>query len=338
MNYTITLKSSNHSFTCKADETILDAALRQGVALTTGCRRGICGVCIGTLHSGRVNYLNDEEPMAFFTLDEKDVEEGQEIEKIVICEAMPSSDLILDVMEIDAPEGLEHKNLPANIIAQNPLSEDIVALQIDLPEDEYLQFLPGQNIALVEEDGTRHLFSLADAPRDGKTLTLHINTQRSSLDLTTIHQTCLRLEGPQGEFFLHSYNKKCIFICEKEGFAAIKSMMEHMISRYASTQQEMPALYIYWLGESDADIYQHQLVEKWSDKYSNIRFLPIISSQNSSDNDGNTAKLLALLSQQLEIEADYDLYISATANTVDILEFELLSLQINPPSIYYQRF
>ena len=99
MEYTVTLKSSGESFTCQDDEMLLDAALRQGVALSSGCRRGICGVCIGKLESGTIHYTDGEEPMAFFGLDDEPEDENP-TEMIVVCEAIPDSDLVLDVHEI----------------------------------------------------------------------------------------------------------------------------------------------------------------------------------------------------------------------------------------------
>jgi CDP-4-dehydro-6-deoxyglucose reductase len=41
--YQVTLKSSGKQFDASPDETILQAALRQGITLPYGCKNGACG-------------------------------------------------------------------------------------------------------------------------------------------------------------------------------------------------------------------------------------------------------------------------------------------------------
>ena len=56
MNFKVTVPSTGHEFYTKEKETILEAALRQGVGLPYGCRNGACGKCAGELLSGNVSY------------------------------------------------------------------------------------------------------------------------------------------------------------------------------------------------------------------------------------------------------------------------------------------
>jgi len=54
--HNVRLEPSGHTFTVNPGETILEAALRQGVGLPYGCRNGACGACKGTLKSGEIAY------------------------------------------------------------------------------------------------------------------------------------------------------------------------------------------------------------------------------------------------------------------------------------------
>ena len=56
MSYQVTIQSSGHSFNVEPSESVLDAALRQGIILPYGCRNGQCGSCIGEVLSGSVDY------------------------------------------------------------------------------------------------------------------------------------------------------------------------------------------------------------------------------------------------------------------------------------------
>ena len=68
MTYQVTLQPSGHQFTVNNEETILEAALREGFSLPYGCRNGACGSCKGKVLSGQLDYgkhsptaLKDEE-------------------------------------------------------------------------------------------------------------------------------------------------------------------------------------------------------------------------------------------------------------------------------------
>ena len=56
MSYRIHIEPSGHELRAEADESVLDAALRQGLALPYGCRNGACRSCKGRILDGRVAY------------------------------------------------------------------------------------------------------------------------------------------------------------------------------------------------------------------------------------------------------------------------------------------
>jgi len=60
---TVTIHSTGERFVVEPGETILHAALRQGVALPYGCHNGVCGACISRIVSGRIDYP-DGDPLA----------------------------------------------------------------------------------------------------------------------------------------------------------------------------------------------------------------------------------------------------------------------------------
>jgi CDP-4-dehydro-6-deoxyglucose reductase len=43
MGFQVSVQPSRHTFHAEPDETILEAALRQGLSLPYGCRNGVCG-------------------------------------------------------------------------------------------------------------------------------------------------------------------------------------------------------------------------------------------------------------------------------------------------------
>ncbi len=47
LSYQVELKMSGKTFLVEDDETVLEAALRQGINLPYGCKNGACGSCKG---------------------------------------------------------------------------------------------------------------------------------------------------------------------------------------------------------------------------------------------------------------------------------------------------
>ena len=92
MSFKISVPASGHEFTAEENETILEAAIRQGVGLPYGCRNGACGKCSGEVLVGQTEYDTD----ALRALAKKEHEAG----KTLFCQACATSDLEIKVREI----------------------------------------------------------------------------------------------------------------------------------------------------------------------------------------------------------------------------------------------
>lgn len=88
--FRVTVLPEGHGFGVEPEETVLHAALRQGVALSWGCRFGGCGACVVTLRSGRIRYEDDEVPLALGEI-------GAGPDAIAVCLALPMSDLVIEI-------------------------------------------------------------------------------------------------------------------------------------------------------------------------------------------------------------------------------------------------
>ena len=94
MTYQVTIQPSGHSFTVAGEESVLDAALRQGIILPYGCRNGACGSCMGTVLAGQVSYAGKPPPA--LTADDAAAD------RALFCQARAGSDLAIAVREVDA--------------------------------------------------------------------------------------------------------------------------------------------------------------------------------------------------------------------------------------------
>src|SRR5438445_5301467 len=111
------------------DETILDAAFRQGVMLMHGCKEGQCSACKSFLIEGDVQM----DRYSTFALADYESDEGY----VLLCRAHAYSDLEVELINFD--EEMIHSGLPVvtaatEIVSMDSLSADITHLVLRLAE------------------------------------------------------------------------------------------------------------------------------------------------------------------------------------------------------------
>jgi len=267
MKHRITVMPSGQAFTAGQDETLLDAALRQGVSLPYGCRDGVCGTCRGRLVAGRVEY--DQPPPALGATE-------QAAGVVLVCRARACSDLILE-SRIAATPDYPVKTLPARVEKMERLAPDVMLLQLKLPANEHLQFLAGQYIDILLKDGRRRSFSLANAPHDDALLQLHVRqvaggefTGKVFSDMKV--RDILRINGPHGAFHLRADSAKpIILLAGGTGFAPIKAIIEHALH-----EKERRSMQLYWGACGLADLYLAELPQQWT-VAGKLSYVPVLS-------------------------------------------------------------
>ncbi|MFZ4539403.1 CDP-6-deoxy-delta-3,4-glucoseen reductase [Propionivibrio sp.] len=270
MGFQISVQPSNHVFQAEAEETILDAALRQGLALPYGCRYGACGACRGKVLSGQVDHgkaLNE-------VLSEADRRAGFAL----FCCASASSDLSIESRELRSSEELPVKTLPARVQKLTRAAPDVMLVELRLPASERLQFFAGQYIDILLKGGRRRAFSLANAPHDDGCLQLHIRHVPGGQFTDHVFSTMkdrdmLRFNGPHGSFYLREDSQKpMLLVAGGTGFAPIKAIVEHAIA-----EKTTRAITLYWGGRERADLYLLPLAEQWAREQPGMRFVPVLS-------------------------------------------------------------
>ncbi len=276
MSYQVTIQPSGHQFSVNHDETILDAALREGFALPYGCRNGACGSCKGKVLSGELDY-GAHSPNAL-----KDEEKAQG--RALFCRAKPLSDLSIEAREIGAAKDIVVKTLPCRVEKLEKRADDVMVLKIKLPANERLQFLAGQYINFQLKDGKARSYSLANPPHDDALLELHIRHMPGGLFTGQVFSTLkerdiLRLRGPLGSFFIREdSDKPMIFIAGGTGFAPIKGMLEHAFAAHLDRE-----LVLYWGVRSRKDLYMAELPLQWQAERPNFSFIPVLSDPEPDD-------------------------------------------------------
>ena len=274
---TVTLKPSGQQFQVEDGETVLAAALRQGLVLPYGCKNGACGSCKGKILEGSIDYGVYQKRV----LTDEEKAQG----KALFCQAKPLGDLVIEARAVGAAKGIQVKTLPCRVQTLERVADDVIVLRVKLPANEKMKFLAGQFIEFLLKDGTRRSFSMANAPHDAELVELHV--RRVAGGKFTEHvfekmkeRDILRFEGPLGVFFLREESAKpVVLVASGTGFAPIKSLLEDVFHR--GLQRPMT---LYWGGRRPKDLYLHALAEKWAAEHASFKYVPVISDALPEDN------------------------------------------------------
>ncbi len=304
MSYRVTIQSSGHDFTVEASESVLDAALRQGIVLPYGCRNGACGSCMGTLLAGEVVYENGLPP----ALSERDEAQG----KALFCQAVPANDLNIDVREVDAARDIEIKTLPCRVEKLEHLAHDVIRIYLKMPSTERLQFLAGQYIYVLIKNHEPRAFSIANAPHDDEFIELHIRFVEGGLFTEQVfhhmkEKVMLRVRGPLGTFFLREDTQRpAILVGGGTGFGPLKGILEHAFK----TGINRP-LHLFRGVRARRDLYLDELPALWLQEHGNFSYTPVLSEPRDGDNwAGETGYITDAVIRQYPALDEYDVYMS----------------------------
>jgi CDP-4-dehydro-6-deoxyglucose reductase len=272
----ITIEPSGKTFSAEPQETILDAALRQGVAVAYGCRNGACGACKGKVVQGDVSHEGNATP----ALSEQDLANGVAL----MCCAHAQGDVTIEATLLGANGEVVAKTLPCRVESIEKV-HDVAILRLKLPPTERLSFRAGQYIDILLKDGKKRSFSLANAPHDDAFLELHIRNQAGGFFSDYVFNQMkqgeiLRFNGPLGAFYLREEDREpIILLASGTGFAPIKGIVEHALQ-----QGSQRPMVLYWGARTRADLYQSALAEAWQSAHPELfRYVPVLSEPTAED-------------------------------------------------------
>jgi NAD(P)H-flavin reductase/ferredoxin len=256
-------------------ETLLDAGLRQGLALPYECRNGGCGVCICTVLHGRVD-LGAYQPSA---LPEAARAAGQAL----MCCATAREDVAIEVEEFGAPAAEAPQRYVGRVERMERLAEDVMRVVVALPQGRTIAFAAGQYVNIVLDDGQYRAFSFANPPQDDTHLELHVRRIPGGRFTGHVFERMqvgdeLGFEGPLGGFILRESTRPIVFVAGATGFAPVKSIVEDALRRGVRRP-----MWLYWGVRRRADLYLAALAEGWQRDHANVHFVPVLSEPTPED-------------------------------------------------------
>ncbi len=322
---TVRLQGADRSFEIQGNETLLEAAIREGVGLPYGCSAGNCGLCRARLIEGELKPVRHHD----FVFTQAERLHGD----FLMCSNGAQSDLTLEVVLEKDPASIPWQTVQAKVKVAEKLGERLLWLKLRLPRSQRLRFLAGQYATLTLEDGVASDSAIASCPCDERHVDFHIRRLPDD-DFSDRAFESLRpgqtvtVEAPGGRFaFDDDSTRPALFVAFDTGFAAVKSMLEHLTAR----ESEQP-LHLYRICCGKEDLYMHNLCRSWADALDELSYTPLVIEESFSawvkDERSGMDKVEAMLRRVVEDHPDLsgmDLYVCAPEPVVE--RFDALAME-----------
>ena len=330
MAHRVRLQPAGQEFVVEGRETILDAALRAGVALPYGCSNGNCGECKASIIDGEVKRLKHQD-FVFSALERQQ-------RSILMCANTPVSDLVIEALVAEGASDIDEQNFQVKVRKIERISEELLILHARMGRSQRMRFLAGQYATLRLSGLGERDFSIASCPCDEKHLEFHVRLVDSEPVSEYIFGHMrqgerLELVGPKGKFvFEEASDSPIIMIAFDTGFAAIKSLLEH-----ATAQEREREIYLYWIACGKEGQYLKNLCRAWRDALDGFHYIPLSISESLKDLmaqrtrgcEVTEQKLLEVVRQHPDLSA-FDVYMAAPPAFLEAAREIFLAHRLEP--------
>ena len=217
---------TNREVFVKKNQSVLEAALAQGLDWPHDCKFGTCGTCKCKLIKGKIKPTSDYS----YTLSKEELADDY----FLACQSRLTMDCEIEV-ELGNLTRVPPKTCNAIIKSSNMLTSDIMEVIIETEKEVEHSALPGMwaELSSPELDRPRS-YSFANAPKNenpkeftffirkvpgGKFTEWLFNPKRNKED-------CVTINGPFGSFYLRDKSTPIVCIAGGSGLAPIKSLLE----------------------------------------------------------------------------------------------------------------
>ncbi|MYM39791.1 2Fe-2S iron-sulfur cluster-binding protein [Duganella qianjiadongensis] len=257
------------TFPMQARETVLQAALRNGLAFPHSCRVGGCASCKCRLVSGKVKELTSSA----YVLTEQELAAGY----ILACQSVPTQNVAIEVPFDSTPY---QQQIAGRVVGQDQLTHDICRLTIQL--DSQLDYRAGQYAQLALESmpdcARSYSFATPSSP-DGR-VQFFIKHMAGGQFSSRVHQhsvlnEAVTVSGPCGDFWLREASAPLLLIAGGSGLAPVLALLQDAAQQ--GVQRDATLMFGV---RRRADLYAVDeigtLARSWRGRFA---FIPVLSEE-----------------------------------------------------------
>lgn len=258
-----TIQYEGKEYSVKANETVLDTLLNNGIAVKNSCRSGICQTCVLKAEKG---CLSEKSQQGL-----KDTLKAQGY--FLPCVSYPENDL-----HISSVTGLQ---MPVTIVDKKMLNSEVLYLKLKCEEE--FNFYAGQFINLIRYDGLTRPYSIASLPSESF-IELHIRILPSGQMSNWLNSEAklgesLYIEGPIGNCFYSPYKKEqpLLMVGTGTGLAPLYGIL-----RDALGQGHQGEIHLFHGALTFKGLYLIKELFLLAEKYTNFYYYPSVLESEMS--------------------------------------------------------
>lgn len=267
------------SCTAAADETLLAAAGRAGIAVPAACRNGVCELCEARLLRGEALNTRNQQTIPVTG-------------RLMMCRTLALSDLELEIDAVMAPGDNKPSKFQAKVVDVRSISHDVYCVELQLPRRRELSFHAGQYLSVNLPDTDPCYFSIASSP-SAELIELHIQATPEWVSAQKVIDALtsggeVTVELPHGRACLASApDKPLLLVAAGTGFAQVKSLVDYL----RETSYDKPVKF-YWGVRRHEDMYLRSLAQRWQEAWPPFTFLPVVGDDEDNEWSGHHDQLV----------------------------------------------
>jgi propane monooxygenase reductase subunit len=322
------------------DETVLNAAFRQGVMLIHGCKEGQCSACKSFLLDGEIQMGR----YSTFALADYESDEGY----VLLCRSHAYTDVEIELVNYDEDmirSGLPVITVRTEVDSLRDLTHDISLLRLKLPAESGFRFHPGQYVDISIPGTDEHRsFSMANISAAEGFLEFIIKRYPGGRFSSLLEDGLgagdpLHVNGPFGTFTLRvSSDRRLVFVGGGAGMAPILSLLRQM----AESGNEREAVY-YYGARTERDLFHLEELARLAEQLPDFRFVPCLSDSwpqgwPGEGREGETGLVTEALVRRERNLSDCDLYLCGPPPMIDAALPLLAGLGVPEAQIFFDKF
>ena len=309
------------------DQSILEAAEENGIAIVNECQSGICGTCVATCASGdyemgRTEGLSDVE---------------RDARKILTCQTFPKTDCLIRLQYPADDNAARLVTGSGTVTDVKLLSSTTAILRVDVSGMDPLDYKAGQFAQLrVPETESWRNYSYAHPADGGDEVEFIVRLLPDGVMSNYLRDRAapgdrIALRCSKGSFYLRPVVRPVILVAGGTGLSAILAMAQSL-----DVGVNQPVYLLYGVTNAE-DLCKLDELDELKRRVRGLE-VHIIVSQADPSWAGQVGLVTDLLQDRMLDNGDADVYLCGPATMVEAARNWLDNRNIHGVGLYYEKF
>lgn len=326
--------NNEKEFEVEAGSSLLSTLIGEKIFIPSACGgKGTCGYCKVKVHEGGGPVLATELP--FMTQEELDNHTR------LSCQCKVKEDIKIEIPE----EMFNVKEFAATVESITDFTKVIKRIRIRLPEDQEMNFKPGQYVQLKaplyegNPEEVYRAYSIASSPLEQGFIDLVIGYVTEGIATTYVHQHLkendeIHLNGPYGHFYYQDNDREMILVGVGTGVAPILSILNYMKSKDIKRKATF-----YFGAKTTEDLFLLDYFHSLEKELHDFTFVPCLSRVGEGDHwDGFKGRVNNAIDEFIADGENKEAYLCGNEPMINSVVESLTKKNLPEDLIYYDKF